>query len=208
LNRTVLIQHLASDMRTPNTKHPTPGALRLSKPEWSIIAGVIVIVVSIVLPLVYAVHSYGLAKEAWLGIHALVDAGNRYAAEYGTWPTDRSIGVVDVRFGRGGVPNREIVTALRGLDGIGNREHALNPRRIVFLEFGDFEQGRSGIDDHGDFLDPWGTPYQVVMDTDLNGVCDVENSIYGSGIPASMIVWSCGPDRRSDTGDDILSWRR
>jgi len=180
----------------------------LSKSEGAILAGIAVILVSIVVPSFYAHRDYTLAMQAWIGIHALMDSGTRFSDEYGTWPTEKSIGYGDARFGRGADPNRKIISALRAVDGVGNRDHTINPRHIVFLEFSDYREGRAGIDEHGDFLDPWGTPYQIVMDTDLNGVCDVENSIYGSQIPHSMIVWSCGPDRQTDTEDDILSWKR
>lgn len=181
--------------------------MRLSKSEWVLLAGVAILAVSLTVPPVLAFRTRKLAASAREGGDLLLRAGAEYRMEYGVWPTRRGIGRGDVRFGRRGIANREVVNALRALEGKGNEGHASNPRRIEFLRAGEFTPGRAGLDEHGDFLDPWGTPYQVVLDTDMNGVCDVADSIYGGGIDGGMLVWSCGPDRKSDTGDDVVSWK-
>jgi hypothetical protein len=110
-----------------------------------------------------------------------------------------------VRFGQD-VPNWELINVLRAVDGPGNANHVANPHRIVFLDLVPSGIGTSGVDANGDFLDPWGTPYQVIVDADASGVCTSENTVYGTGVSLGIIAWSCGPDRRSDTSDDILSW--
>ena len=43
-------------------------------------------------------------------------------------------------------------------------------------------------------------------DGEIISGCNVENSIYGRLIGQGLALWSCGPDRRSDTPDDILAW--
>ncbi len=180
---------------------------RLTKPELAIVAGVIIVLISLVVPSAwgfYISHRKALARR---DIRELVRAGERYVAEYGVWPTTHTHTYGDTRFGQQ-IPNREIMNALRAVDGPGNEKNAANPNRIVFLDVPLAQGGGRGIGPMGNFRDPWGTPYQVVLDTDLNGRCDVENSVYGMGIAGGMIVWSCGPDRRSDTPDDILSWQR
>ena len=139
----------------------------------------------------------------------LLSAGARYRLEYGTWPAARRPGAAgDMRFGLHDAPNREVINALLAQDGQGNEDHALNPRRMIFLEMGSHRPGRAGLNDEGDVLDAWGEPYQIVVDTDLDGVSEVEDSIYAGGIDGGMIIWSCGPDRKSDTRDDLLSWRK
>jgi hypothetical protein len=82
----------------------------------------------------------------------------------------------------------------------------LNVHRMIFLEAPAFRPGRSGLDAEGRFLDPWGTPYQIVLDANLDNICDTPNSVYNNMIGEGIIAWSCGPDRVSDTSDDILSW--
>ncbi len=140
-------------------------------------------------------------------IRALLEAGNQFFEEYGVWPSEHSGQYGDFRYGRGD-PNRYVMNPLLARDGAGNPGHAINRRRIVFLEAPAWRPGYSGITTAGDFLDPWGQPYQVVMDTDLDNLCDMRNSIYGLIPDCGMAVWSCGPDRVSDTADDLRSWPR
>lgn len=144
-------------------------------------------------------------RETQRAVGALLNAGARYRLEYGRWPGTREGQAVDVRFGVSGHPNRRFVTVLRGREMVPGWTDAANPRGIVFWEPPDWRRGRVGVNEFGELLDPWGTPFQIVVDGDLNGLCDVARSVYGS-VEAGMLVWSCGPDRRSDTADDIRSW--
>lgn len=179
--------------------------MRISKPELSIFAGIAVILLSIILPSVWAVYLLRSDRMAHADLRRLVDAGQRFNAEYGVWFASRGGGSGDIRFGQD-VPNWELINALCAVDGPGNEAHVTNPHKIVFLELKPYETGTSGVDKNGEFLDPWGMPYQIVVDADANGVCMIENSIHGTGVGLGFIAWSCGSDRRSDTPDDILSW--
>jgi len=73
----------------------------------------------------------------------------------------------------------EILRALRGD----------NRRRIIF-----FEAPVNRINDRGELVDPWNTPYRF----DLSKL-------------DSPRVWSCGPNRKDENGadgsDDVASWR-
>lgn len=44
----------------------------------------------------------------------------------------------------------------------------LNPRQIVFLEVQAAKKGKSGLN-NGVFVDPWGSPYKLMLDTDGDG---------------------------------------
>ncbi|HPG00260.1 MAG TPA: hypothetical protein PLE77_09320 [Kiritimatiellia bacterium] len=178
-----------------------------SRPELAFLVGAVLTVASIVLPLGWAVHLARVTAVVKQDMAALVEAGTRFYAEYGVWPGARMGDYGDCRYGAR-FPNREVVNVLRAVEGEGNAGNENNQQRIVFLDVTGAVRGRSGLNGEGDYVDPWGTPYQLVLDSDLNGVCDVVGSIYGVGIGGGMIVWSCGPDRRSETGDDILSWKR
>ena len=179
--------------------------MRLSKPEISILAGLTVVILSVVLPGCWGLHRLRLARMARADLRSLVDAGQRFNVEYGSWFRNGEGQPGDVRFGQD-VPNWEFVNALRATDGPGNTNHVANPRRIVFLELRACEPGISGVDTNGEFLDPWGMPYQVIVDADASGMCRMENTVHGTGVDLGVIAWSCGADRRSDTPDDILSW--
>jgi hypothetical protein len=178
---------------------------RISKPELALLAGLVVIILSIVLSAVWTVRLDRPDRMARDDLRRLVDAGQRFNAEYGVWFASRPGQPGDVRFGQD-VPNWELVNVLRAVDGPGNVNHVTNPHRIVFLDLTPYEAGKSGVDKNGEYLDPWGTPYQVAVDANANGVCAIENTIHGAGVGLGFIAWSCGPDRRSDTPDDILSW--
>jgi hypothetical protein len=55
--------------------------------------------------------------------------------------------------------------------------------------------------------DPWGNPYQVVLDTDHDGIIVVplKTPVLLKGRRAA--VYSAGPDGILETNDDIKSWR-
>ncbi len=180
--------------------------MRLSKPEISLLAGLAVVILSVVLPAGWIVCRRQPDRMARADLRALAQAGRLFYAEYGVWFGSRGGRPGDVRFGQD-TPNWEFMNVLRAVDGPGNSNHETNPHRIVFLEPGPYAAGRSGVDKNGEYLDPWGMPYQVVVDADASGACAIENSIHGTGVDLGIIAWSCGPDRRSDTPDDILSWR-
>lgn len=70
----------------------------------------------------------------------------------------------------------------------------------------------------GDFVDPWGTPYNVQIDADYNN--DINPNPYGNnnGAGASpllqgVIAWSLGQDQTLGNGgaftnsDDVISWQ-
>lgn len=181
--------------------------MRVSRPEQSILAGLLLVAVAVVGPSIWAVRIQRREAAVRADLRMLAEAAGRFSEEYRGWPTARNCGEADCRFGRE-LPNREVLNVLRGVDGPGNEENEVNPNRIVFIDLPPYRRGGSGLDANGDFLDPWGTPYQVVVDSTLNGFCRVENSIYNESIPEGVIAWSCGPDRMSDTPDDITSWPR
>jgi hypothetical protein len=184
-----------------------PAARRgATRPELVFFLACVLLVLSVVIPSRVAVVQRRHLALARSDIRLLVNAGEKFMREYGVWPTARTSDRGDVRFGRE-LPNREVIHALKAVDADGNEDHAVNPQRIDFLTAPAYTAEGSGLNDAGEYLDPWGSPYQIVFDTDFNDVCDVQNSIYGRLIGEGIIIWSCGPDRKSDTLDDILSWK-
>jgi len=69
-----------------------------------------------------------------------------------------------------------------------------------------WRRGSYGLDADGNFLDPWGNQYQVVLDGDGDGFCSVRVRGRICSVETGAVVWSCGPDGVSGTGDDIRSW--
>jgi hypothetical protein len=181
--------------------------MAFSKAEKAILAGTILVVLSLVISSTWAYHLYRRQAMVRQDIALILESSARFYGEYGMWPTMLSGEYGDVRYGRKRA-NAEMMHVLVARDGIGNTGHIVNPHQIVFLEIPPASSGFSGQVEDGSFIDPWGTPYQVVLDTDLDEVCNIEHSIYERVIDQGIVVWSCGPDQLSDTADDILSWKR
>jgi hypothetical protein len=183
--------------------HSSPA---FTRSEFLVLLGLAVIVLSVVVAARWASAQRQAERRARYELRAVVLAADRYFSEYNTWPTGRMGAPGDVRYGMG-LGNHEVLNVLRAIEGPGNPGHRLNPRRIHFLEVAGYEDQLPGLGGEGELRDPWGIPYQMVMDTDLDGYCSAADSIYRRVAGEGFIAWSCGPDRQSDTADDILSWR-
>lgn len=179
---------------------------RIIKPAGAIALGVLLLLASWIGPAIWKGRLRREQAYARAGGQALVQAARHFYADYGVWPTARQCPPHDCRFG-GDLRNGEVVNVLRAVDGPGNAHHAVNPNRTVYFDPPAHRPRRPGLDHRGDFLDSWGTSYQVVLDSNLSGIGEVENSVYDGQIGIGVLVWSCGPDRRSDTPDDLLSWK-
>lgn len=141
-------------------------------------------------------------------LERVIEACHRFYAEYNMWPSLYLNVEGDTRYGTIQHPNREVIQALTGLSGPGNPLHRLNPARILFLDLPAYDprRGGSGLDGDGEFLDPWGRPYQIVLDTDLDGRCSIDRTAWGTIEDTGVVIWSVGPDGVSGTADDLLSW--
>lgn len=174
--------------------------------ERLVVLGLLIAVFSIAIPTRVFFQQRRHLQETKRALRAVLNAGARFRMEYGVWP-GVSGSATDVRFGTREQPNRRFMNILRARNGPGNAQHSANPRKMVFWEPPSWRDGGVGVNESGDLLDPWGTPFQIVVDADLNGVCEVPRTLYGEGIESGILVWSCGPDGKSDTKDDILSWQ-
>lgn len=90
-----------------------------------------------------------------------------------------------------GAQSEFVMQVLAGLNG------DLNPERTVFIPLP--EAGTPG-----QFKDPWGDQYLLMMDNDYDGSVDCD----GERIEGPCAVWSSGPNRLNEfgKGDDICSW--
>ena len=144
----------------------------------------------------------------------VVTAVNAFYTEYGQYPGSAG-GAADVTFGSTGTANNTLFDELRGTGG------TVNTRQIVFItlpEVKDPANPRSGIGTttrQGEFFDPWGTPYSIIIDGNYDN--QITNP-YGGGANAGsaqlrqgVIAWSLGKNKTQDrdvkTGDDVLSWQ-
>ncbi|MDB6136956.1 MAG: xcpT 2 [Verrucomicrobiaceae bacterium] len=102
---------------------------------------------------------------------------------------------------------------------LGNNESKMNPREIAYIEPPMGKNGAGGLSgSEGSYEldDPWGTPYQLVLDANYDNKItnpDIQNedSTISTGAPrdlvAGVIAFSFGEDKKQNTKDDVVSWR-
>ena len=176
------------------TKFNVRSKTGISRPELLFLFAVTLMVLSIALPLQIAFREKRRLARAKRDIVTLVNACGKFYHEYGVWPTYAMGHETDRRFGTQ-YPNAEIINILC------DREMQ-NPKRLDVLN----THHLKFLNVEGEFIDPWGMPYQVVLDTDLNNICEAPDSAYHRILGEGIVVWSCGPDCISETADDVRSW--
>lgn len=138
-------------------------------------------------------------------------AWKAYYTEYGKWPVDSGNTcpptgqTVAEGSSAGAQMFTEVVELLRGGGVVVNSyvPSRDNPRRIQFLQV-----PAKSVSATGAYVDPWGNPYKFMFDLDYDNYIGVGNAI--GAVPASVIVWSRGPNGGDVTAaeekDDIRSW--
>lgn len=150
--------------------------------ELLVVIAIIMILAGILTPVVENAFKRGKVTRARSEMSTIVTAINAYVNEYSFNPVGPDNGYRDhVYAGAWGYdmssqfnPKKAsyIFNILRGMDSTNN------PRKMVFLEIPDVSlkgsctlKGRAHdyTADEGFFLDPWGNPYLLIMDTDFDG---------------------------------------
>ena len=129
---------------------------------------------------------------------AVESAVENYWIEYGTMPL-KGTSDVTVTSDR----DTELLHVLLGL------ESELNNRSIKFLSVKEGKSKKNGLiytADRSDVVglfDPWGGGYHVLLDLDNDNKLEVGGEILEN---RRVAVWSDGPDRKSETMDDVKTW--
>lgn len=103
--------------------------------------------------------------------------------------------------------NSEVVNALLNIktDAGKGKTTGVNYKGIVFLELDSV--AREVYDDKEEYQDPWGNPYEILLDLNFD---DEISSGTGQGqskaIKAKVAVQSRGPDKEWGTKDDLRTW--
>ncbi len=125
---------------------------------------------------------------------AIESAVNNFYTEYGAMPSETVI--TDTS------KDVSLVKTLRGAD------PARNPRNIRFLSVKESKQDKNGLDPVTfKIFDPWGSGYQVVLDTRYTE----EVTVTRGGITETLkrrraAVFSLGKDGVAGTADDVRTW--
>lgn len=146
---------------------------------------------------------------------AIESAVNNFYTEYGTMPADPvPTGKIDTKTGDG-------LTMIKVLLGTNDAESLkLNPRSIRFLSVKEGKANKNGLIYSGTgsaqtvtgLFDPWGGPYQVVLDDNYDEIVVAAPSAGGGATlnGRRVVAWSNGADGVSGTGgktgDDVKTW--
>lgn len=159
-------------MHTPNK----PGFTLI---ELLVVITLIAIIAAILLPVLGRSIEKGEVTRAQVEMTSLASAIQSFQREYSLWPVRDSNGRSDNTFGSkaSGFTKKqaEVMDILRAVDSANNPGHAYNSRRTVFVEIPESSMSGKDKDDNayskadGYYLDPWGNPYMICMDTDFDG---------------------------------------
>ena len=191
--------------------------------ELLVVIAIIAILIGMLFPAFNAVQNQARRTQAKNDLTQIVTAVNAYYTEYGKYPLPAGT-TTDTTYGSGS--NAELFYTLRAVaGGTMNAGNAANLRKIVFIsppDAKDQTNSRSGIKtSDGQWYDPWGTPYNVEIDTDYdNSVPNPYVALGGSGagptlVMQGVIAWSNGldqlvggnPENTYTDSDDVISWQ-
>ena len=219
----------------PLRRSPLPRAFTLI--ELLVVIAIISILMGLLFPVLRKVTDQARRAQAHQDLMSIVAAVKQYHTEYGTYPSvapsapggDALVG--DPSAGAT-IDNSALMDTLRAIDRGPNVRHALNPRRIIFLEgrmAKPATEPRAGFADQaeakqrGSFFDPWGGQYGVVLDTDSDhtiAVAGQYGDFAGENAPRVGVgAFSMGRDGKlgtkgdarfrqgTTTSDDVISWQ-
>jgi prepilin-type N-terminal cleavage/methylation domain-containing protein len=199
--------------------------------ELLIVIIIIVILMAFLFPAFRGVQNQAKKAQAKNDLTQIVTAVNAFYTEYGKYPTSAATDATAIYGPAGSKTNDVLFNELRGVT------NALNTRQIVFISLPDVKDPnnpRAGIASKstnilgiavspGEFVDPWGTPYNVEMDADYtnqietNPYPDADGSAGATPLRLGVISWSYGSDQTKGTkspasfnfknSDDVISWQ-
>ena len=198
--------------------------------ELLIVISIIVILMGLLFPAFKGVQDQAKRTQAKNDLTQIVTAVNAFYTEYGRYPTTATTDATATYGPASSNANSAVFNELRGVSS------ALNTRQIVFISPPDVKDPnapRSGIASKsttvngisagpGDYVDPWGTPYNLEMDADYtnqietNPYPDTDGSAGATPLRLGVISWSYGKDQTKGTkggssnfksSDDVISWQ-
>ncbi len=159
------------------------------------------LVVIVILSVLITLGSKGLrharlqAKkaQAQTEMKSIETAVMAYYSKYGKLPSDAY--AADRELSLDGTDNSDVISVLTAAA----EDDPLNPADIAFL---DAQSGSST-----NFLDPWGYPYSIALDTDYDGRISVPGISELRRRTAAASIGLYQIMNRGDTNDYIFSWK-
>lgn len=173
--------------------------------ELLIVIVIIAILASVSFPVTAMVMESARKTEAKYQARGIKSAIANYQMEYGKLPFSSRTSVGNILWD---TETDDIIALLSGLD-LDN----LNPRKSVFYE-GKQAKGEAGSEIGGIYgvgaqirlVDPWGSPYFIVIDGDYDNVLDVFEASEGEEIRQSIAVYSKGKPDVDGTFKEVGRW--
>ncbi len=182
--------------------------------ELLVVIAIIGILIALLMPAITAAFRRADGARARQDISSIVAAVKQYHSDYAKWPCVQN-GTVDRTFHAASGNSQAVDSQARVIAILRAVDTTNNPKQAVYLDVPDSamegtdKDGITYIKTQGYYLDPWGNPYVIVLDTDFNNNCNLTS--IGSGSPAgvksghSVCVWSWG-EKPGDTNSLIVSW--
>jgi prepilin-type N-terminal cleavage/methylation domain-containing protein len=217
--------------------------------ELLVVIAIIVILIGFLFPAFRGVQDQAKRTQAKNDLTQIVTAVNAYYTEYGKYPVNVTDATKDAFFGTGTVPtgtvnyqnNDVLVDVLRNNTASANNAAAvtsLNARGIVYADVASVKNnanprsglipngatGLSGTARLGVWYDPWGSPYNISIDTNydnkLTNPYQDTSPPGGATLTTGVISWSFGTDGKLGNNgdnlykntsgvqsDDVISWQ-
>ena len=187
--------------------------------ELLVVIAIIAILVGLLFPAFKAVQNQARSTQAKNDLTQIVNAVNAFYTDYGKYP----LVTADTTYGPAGSLNDDLFYTLRAVGSGANTGDVVNPRKIVFISppyVKNPVNPRSGIGTPtgtgpGQYFDPWGTAYDVMIDGGYNNQLANPYTLDTGAGPVTLnigiVAWSLGPDGAQGTNfsdsDDVISWQ-
>ena len=183
--------------------HPTPQLQGRRGAAFTLIELLIVIVIIAILaavafPVTGLVMDQARKAEAKHEVRNIKNAISLYELDYGKLP-----------FGGGGggdlqldTETDDIIALLSGenIDGLNAREKGFFEGKRAKGGDGNWRSGTYGSGVSLKLVDPWGSPYYVVLDADYDGIIEGLPGMGGDELRAKIAVYSKSKPKKEDTG--------
>lgn len=173
--------------------------------ELLVVIAIIAILAAVIIPSVNAGFRAAKQAKAMGQVKDLQEACHRYYAEYNRAPVPAGTKMgkgMDKMYERDPDSNASVVDILVLADNL-EELSTVNPKQIRFLDMD--VKGQEAYEKAKRYDDPWGNPYQILLDLSYDDRIQV-TGVNGGEIKAKVAVRSAGEDGEWDTKDDIKTW--
>ena len=179
--------------------------------EMLVVIGIIAILAGLAFPAITGVMKKAKKVKAQAALKDITLGIKNYQVEYNRYPlTPGNTSEEPIPLSQGA----QILKVL-----LGQNDAKLNPRQISYIEPPLAQNGAGGLegsDGNYALVDPWGEPYEVILDANYdnkiaNPDLKNEDSTISRGASPNLIMgvagMCLGEDKKLHTKDDVVSWR-